>query len=258
MLLAGATPSQIAAAESALAQAQSNLANLMTEASDEDIAISEAGLEQALLALLDAEEALAKASVTSPFDGLVTAIHVAEGEYATGAVADLISDTFQVVLSVDEIDIGALAPGQQAALTLETWPEAEIDGEIISIAPSANSGDGIVTYDIEITMSPTDLPVLVGMTANARLTTANHEGALLVSNAAITADREAGTYFVNRITGELNGLPTTEKVEVTIGLKDGKYTEIIDGLSEGDELIIGELVVPTFRFGPGRNPFEDN
>lgn len=250
-LLTGPTASQIAAAESALAQAQLNLANLMTGASAGDVVISEAGVEQARLSLLDAEEALGKASITAPFDGIVTAVHVAEGEYASGMVVELISDELQVILSVDEIDIGSLAPGQQATLTMETWPDVEIDGELTSIAPSANNGGGVVTYDVMITLGPTELPVLVGMTANARLVTAQHEAVLMVPNAAITADREAGAYFVNRVTGEQDGLPTTEEVEVTIGLKDGKFTQIVDGLSEGDELVIGELVVPTFQFGPG-------
>jgi hypothetical protein len=43
-------------------------------------------------------------------------------------------------------------------------------------------------------------------------------------------------------------------VEVIIGLKDGKYTQILSGLSDGDEVIIGEVVVSTQqRFGPGGN-----
>jgi hypothetical protein len=42
-------------------------------------------------------------------------------------------------------------------------------------------------------------------------------------------------------------------VEVTIGLKDGKYTQILSGLSDGDEVIIGEIVAPTTSFGPGGN-----
>jgi HlyD family secretion protein len=255
-LLAGATASQIAAAESVLAQAQSNLALLMGEASAEDVAIAEASVEQARLALLDAEENLRKASVTAPFDGIVTAVRIAEGEYAAGVVVEMVSNGLQVVLNVDEIDVGELVRGQQASLTLETWPDVEISGELTSIAPSANNGGGIVSYDIFLTLGPTELPVLVGMTADARLTTANHPNLLLIPNAAITADREAGTYFVNRVTGEEDGHPTSEEVEVIIGLKGGGFTQILEGVSEGDELVIGELVVPTFRFGRGGPGFD--
>jgi len=259
-LLAGPTASQIAAAEASLAQAQAQLTSLTSGPSLEDIAIAEAGVDQARLALEGAEESLARATITAPFDGVVTGTHVTEGEYATGRVVEIAASELEVVLSVDEIDVGALSPGQLAVLTLETWPDQEISGVIASIAPAAgSSGGGIVTYDVQIALDETDLPILVGMTANARLITSEHKDALLVPNAAITADRETGTFTVNLVTGENTGrgnlpsTPITEKVEVTIGLKDGKYTQILSGLSDGDEVIIGEIVAPTTSFGPGGN-----
>ena len=259
-LLAGPTAAQITAVEASLAQVEAQLASLIAGPSDEDIAIAEAGVEQARLALEGAEEALAKATITAPFDGIVTAITVTEGEFATGHVATLASSDLEVVLSVDEIDVGALSPGQPAIITLETWPDVEIAGAVASIAPAAGtSGNGIVTYDVQIALEETDLPILVGMTANARLITAEHEDALLVPNAAITADREAGIFTVNLVTGEsdrpgnLPSIPMTEKVEVVIGLKDGQYTQVLSGLSAGDEVVIGEIVAPILSFGPGGN-----
>jgi multidrug efflux pump subunit AcrA (membrane-fusion protein) len=83
------------------------------------------------------------------------------------------------------------------------------------------------------------------MTANADLVTAERKDVLLVPNRAITADRETGTYYVNRIDGE-----HTEQVQVTIGLRDSQYTEIISGLQEGDSVSIAEAK-NELRFGPG-------
>ena len=263
-LLAGPTVAQVAAAEASLAQVEAQLASLTAGPSLEDIAIAEAGVDQARLALEGAEEVLAKATITAPFDGIVTGIFVTEGEHATGNVATLASSDLEVVLSVDEIDVGALKTGQPAIITLETWPDVEIDGVVASIAPAAgNNGSGIVTYDVQIALEETELPILIGMTANARLITAEHDNILLVPNAAITADREAGTFTVNLVTGEserpgnlsgnLPSIPTTEQVEVVIGLKDGQYTQVLSGLSAGDEVIIGEIVAPVLGFGPGGN-----
>ena len=219
----------------------------------EDIVIAEAEVEQARLALTDAEEALSNATITAPFDSMVTVVYIAEGERATGEVVELVSDELKVVLSVDEIDIGVLAPGQEAVITLETWPDVDIPGEIVSIAPSAGSdSDSLVTYDVQINLEePSDLSILVGMTANARLITANSENVLLVPNAAVTADRKAGTYWVNRVTGEVDGQPETEKVEIGVGLKDSDFTQITSGLSEGDQVVVGELAAPTVQFGGG-------
>ena len=141
-----------------------------------------------------------------------------------------------------------------AVVTLETWPDVEIDGLITAIAPSASdSGSGVVSYEVHLGLGETDLPVLVGMTANADLVTARREGVLLVPNAAITADRKAGTYTVNLVHTEPDGTKTVRPVDVTVGLKDVVYTQIIDGLVEGDVVLLGQLSAPTQQdFGPGQ------
>jgi macrolide-specific efflux system membrane fusion protein len=90
------------------------------------------------------------------------------------------------------------------------------------------------------------------MTADAQLITNEKEGVLLVPNAAVTADRQAGTYSVNLVVGQENGQPVVESREVTIGLKDKEFSEILSGISEGDTVQIGELSAPTIDFGaPG-------
>lgn len=247
-LLAGATAQQIAAAEATLAQAAANLARLTDSATEQDILIAEAAVEQATLRLADAEEALAKATITAPYGGMITAVHVNVGEYATGNAVEIVSNTMQVVLSVDEVDIGTLAVGQAAQITLETWPNTPINAELTAIAPSATQNSDLVTYDVTLTLADSDLPILVGMTANAELFTASRTDVLLVPNAAINADRAAGTFTVNLVTGEADGQPVTEPVVVTVGLKDNQFTQITSGLSAGDELLIGTLNAPVIRF----------
>ncbi len=254
-LLVGATASQIEAAQATLAQAESTLDKLVDSTSDADLAIAEAEVEQARLALLDAEESLADATITAPFDGLITAVNITEGEMGSGTLFQIMSNNRQVVLSIDEIDVGSINIGQQATITLETWPNDEISGEVTAIAPSATNSNNIVSYDVTLTLdeSGVDLPILAGMTANADLVTDNYEDVLAVPNAAITADREAGTYSVNLVTGEVDerGMPIVEETAVTIGLKDNDFTQILSGISAGDELIIGELIAPIQRFhGP--------
>ena len=251
LLLSGASESEIVAAKASLAQAQADLADLTAGPSAEEIVIAQAEVEQARLALAGAQEALDKATITAPFDGVMTAVDVADGEYATGAVAELVSSALNASLTVDEVDIGALAVGQRAIVTLEAWPDVEIGAEIASIAPGAEvSGDGIVSFDVELSLEETGLPVLAGLTADAQLITADHENVLLVPNAAITADREAGTYTVNLVTGEENGSPIIDQVQITIGLRDDNFTEITSGLAEGDSIATGALEAPTQRFGP--------
>lgn len=252
-LLDGPTAQQIASAEANLAQAESNLAKLLDSATDESILIAEENLRQAEISLANAQEALEDAVLTATFDGIVTSIDIAVGEYAAGQVVQIASNELKVVLEVDEIDIGQVALGQRAVLDLETWPGETIDGEVTSIAPSSDTASGLVAYDVTIVLSDTELPILVGMTANADLITADFSDVLLVPNSAVTADRTAGTYTVNLVIGSENGQNLIEAIPVTIGAKSDEYTEVTSGLSAGDEIALGEIVAPVtkIRVGPG-------
>lgn len=248
-LTAGPTQAELASAESQLAQAQASLAGLLEGPSDEDVAAAEAAVERARLDLANVRDALEAATIRAPFDGVVTAVNIHEGELAGGSVAEVMDfDSLEVVLQVDEVDIGEIAIGQPATVTLETWPETEIPAEVVGISPAPAAPDGaLISYNVRLSLSDTALPIRAGMTANANLITAEKTDVLLVSNRAIRADRSSGIYTVNRL------LPdgTTESVEIQIGLRDSRYTEIRSGLSAGDQLVIGnDLPMSNFQGGP--------
>jgi len=252
-LLLGASEADIASAEADLASVQASLAKLATGPSQTNITIYETRLAQAQTGLQEALNSLADATLTAPFDGKITAVNVSEGELASGLVATIVdSGSLEVVLNVDEIDVGSLALDQPAIVVMETWPEVEIDSFVSAIAPVASvSGNGIVSYDVNLSLQETDLPILVGMTANAELVTANREDVLLVPNAAIMADRENGTFIVNLVRTEADGTRTIVPVEVSVGLKDDSYSQIIDGLVEGDVVVLGTFEAPVQSFGFG-------
>ena len=103
-------------------------------------------------------------------------------------------------------------------------------------------------------MAPANVYAARGV-ANARIVTAP----ALVPNAAVMADRDMGTYSVGVVTTEADGTTSVKPVEVTVGLKDSRYTEITSGLAEGDVVVLGELDAPTISFGQGtRSPFGGN
>ncbi|MGB4868699.1 MAG: efflux RND transporter periplasmic adaptor subunit [Candidatus Promineifilaceae bacterium] len=255
LLLNGASAAQIAAAEAALAQAQANLDALVNGASEAQVAMAEIAVEQSRIALQRAERNLAEATLVAPFAGVVTAVNVNVGETANGILVEMVDNSsLEVALSVDEVDIGDIAQGQPADITLETWPDTVLKGQVVSIAPRANqSNSTVVNFDVFLSLGETDLPVRVGMTANADLQTNNYENVLLVPNAAINVDRSRGIFSVNRVTTDASGNQTVDVVEVTIGLRDGQFTQITDGLQEGDVLLVGN-VAPVFEFGSGPPP----
>lgn len=251
LLLRGASEAQIAAAESNLAQAQASLDQLLRGPSAAQIVQIETAVEQARIQLQSAQNNLAEATLTAPFDGVVTAVNVSAGEQANGILVELVdNNSLEVVLNVDEVDIGKIVEGQNATITLETWPTEEIEGAVASIAPTAtNDGSAVISYRVYVSLGETDLPVLVGMTANADLLTDNLEDVLLVPNEAINADRNTGRFTVNKVVTDADGNAGYEEVEVSLGLRDGRNTQILDGLEAGEKLLVGNLP-PTFQFGP--------
>lgn len=248
LALAGATDIEIAAARVTLAQAEASLSNLVDGVTEAQLETAQVQVEQAQLNLAQAQLNLENATLVAPFAGVVTAVNISVGEVASGIVAELVDiQSLEVVLEVDEVDIGQLTIGQEATVTLETWPNQEIAATVASISPRniANAGNALVVYEVYLSLEPTDLPALVGMTANANLITAERGDVLLVPNRAITPDRQAGKYFVTVQNGE-----EQEIVEVTIGLRDGNFTEITSGLSEGEQLVI-QNSAPLLDFGAG-------
>ncbi len=247
---AGATEAQFASAESQLADARASLDDLRDGPASADVAAAKADLESARLALADAEATLARMTVVAPFDGVVAAVSVQPGELAGGTVVELIDlNSLQVILQVDEVDVGRLAEGQSATVTLESFPGVTIPAEISSIAAAArDSTGGAVTYDVRLDLAGTDLPLFVGMTADAYLVTAEKRDVVLVPNAAVQVDRINGAYSVWRVAAD----GAREEVAITVGLRDDDYTEVTGGLSAGDRVLLGGAPASGFQpQGPG-------
>ncbi len=251
LLLAGPTAAEIAAARSDLTEVEASLARLQAGPGEAELAAAEAGLAQAELALQRAQNNLEDATLRAPFSGIVTAVRVSEGEMASGVAVELVDTaSLQVALDVDEVDVGLLEVGQEATVTLEPWPDEVLQSEVVAISPVSNAGlqreaalnSSIASFRVWLSLPETDLAIRPGMTADANLQTARRENVLLVPNRAIIADRQAGEFYVNRVVTGADGREQLERTEVTIGLRDNRYTEVTSGLSEGDRVRIGPLV----------------
>jgi HlyD family secretion protein len=267
-LLDNPSDSDLAAAQSQVAQAQANLNTLLERPNPEDVAVQQAQVQEATLALAQAQSQLDDALIRAPLAGTILAVNVSAGEWASpGAPAIVLAATEPLVLSanVDEVDVAQLADGQTAYLTFAALDDQGVDGTVTYIAPASTNIGGAVAYAIEVSFSPgapstgsgQALPVRLGMTADVDIVTDSAEDALLVPNRAIEADRAAGRYFVTR----RNALGATERLEVTIGLRDQTQTQILEGLAEGDVVVLPEIPEQSQferQFGPmgqGGNSF---
>jgi HlyD family secretion protein len=232
-----AARSQVTAAEAQIAQAQANIDRLNRGASEGQKAVARAGIDQAMLALQQAQRRLEQTRLEAPWDGVVTAVTLVEGGQATpGQPAIRLADTgqFHLDAQVDEVDIAGIEVGQVVNLEVDALPDEKLTGRVSRLSPSAvTTQTGGVTYNVRLDIDETDAPLLTGMSATATIIATTRSEVLLAPNRAIQLERETGRTFVERVVGE-----ELERVEVQLGLRDEQFSEVREGVSEGDTLAI--------------------
>lgn len=217
-----------------LSQKQAAQAQLDTAAAN--LQTAQAQLSSAQIALEQAQLALKEAQIKAPFDGTVLTTILEEEEYlAPGLSLLTLADISELKVSgtVDETDLANLKQGQKVDITLDAYPDQTMTGELVEIAPSAEKGQGVATFEITIRIIESSGVLLKpGLTANIDIITAGKKEVLLVPAEAV---REKGGKEVVTVIDEKG---KTKEVEVVTGLTDYDNTEIISGLKEGDEVVV--------------------
>jgi RND family efflux transporter MFP subunit len=218
---------------------------------DEQKLVARSDVEDRLLALEEAKARLEKARrdvavvetelsyavIRSPITGTVASVTTQEGEtvaasFTTPTFATVIEDgALELIAMVDETDIGNVAVGNPVAFTVEAYPAMEFEGQVARIAPKGTIISGVVNFEV---MTKIDSPAEVlkpDMTANVTIRTAERE-ALVLPNAAI--QREGADRFV-----WVDKDGSLVRRAVTVGTRDANYTEIRQGISPGDRVLVG-------------------
>ena len=149
-----------------------------------------------------------------------------------------------VEFSVNEMDILALEIGQKADIVIESVGKNQYHGTITEINKYAYGGaDGKTSYSAKATFSKEAL-MLGGMTADVTINVEGSDHALRVPTEAIQKTSVSAYVYTGRDpqTGKL-----INPVTVTLGLSNSEYTEIRDGLQEGDTVYY-ELKQDQFSF----------
>ncbi len=197
--------------------------------------IAQAQVEQARIAVEQIRAQLDAATLTAPLSGTVTALHAQPGEWvALGQPVAVLSDlsSMQAEVNLDETDVARIEVGCPAVITLDAFPGVELSGHVESIAPVAIVQSGVVLYPVTINLDKiVELPLRSGMTANVSIFVESREGALLVPLRAVETEGEQA--YVWRVTPGGN-----ERVPVTLGLMTDTEVEILNGLAEGEEIVV--------------------
>jgi len=214
-----------AAREAALTQANGNRPEGVENR------LAEARLAQARAAL---EVALAKQANTvirAPAAGVVVKKRVESGDIVTQGkrLFDLATDgETQIVLQIDEKNLGRLRVGQAASVLADAYPGQPFAAEIFYLAPAVDAEKGSVEVKLRVAAPPAF--VKPDMTVSVKIKVGERSAAL--SLAAAVRDATSANPWVMLIdAGRAARRP------VTLGLRGSGVVEVTAGLN-GDEAII--------------------
>jgi HlyD family secretion protein len=244
-----ADQSQIEAAKQTIQSAQAQVGVTQAQSSS---AIDQERQSQASLA--EAKINLERTRITAPVDGIVIARRMDVGQtvaasFAAPTIFEIAQDLTKMQLdtNVDESDIGNISASDAATFTVDAYPGTTFRGQVADVRKAPITAQNVVTYDVVISVSNSDLRLFPGMTANARIMTAKLDNALKVPNAVL---RNHPTAAMLTELGLPAAAATGQQVfivragrlhaaSVALGLSDGKSTAVSSSdLHEGDQVVV--------------------
>ena len=222
---------------------------------------AKADIRKSQLELDNAGLRLGYTSVTAPMDGVVISVAVEKGQ-TVNAVQDsptLVTlaqtNTMTVEAEIAEADVGAVQPGMAAYFTLLGADKTRYEGKLKSIDPAplatskntttttSSSNDTAVYYYGKMDVPNTDGKLRIGMTANMVINVREAKGVLTIPMTALQTN-SAGADEVQVMGAD--GKPQPR--EVKLGINDGVNTEVTEGLTAGEQVVVssgtGESSMP--------------
>ncbi|HEY6002564.1 MAG TPA: efflux RND transporter periplasmic adaptor subunit [Anaeromyxobacter sp.] len=222
---------------------------------------------------------LAFTKIRSPIDGIVISRSVEVGQTVAASLQSptlfLIANDLsrmQVLANVDEADVGKVKEGLLARFTVDAYPGEVFQGRIREVRQAPTTVQNVVTYPAVIEAANPDRKLRQGMTASISMITNQRADALRIPNVALrfrpAGEGKAGEKVEKgsavalaaaradggRPRGDADGgRPgarktsayrledgSATKVPLLVGISDGHYTEVLSGLSEGDQVILAD------------------
>ncbi len=230
---------------------------------------------------------LAYAEIYSPIDGIVLDRAVEVGQtvaasFSTPTLFTLANDLtkMQVEADVDEADIGQVKVGQRVTFTVDAYMDDVFGGTVNQIRMKPTTTSNVVTYTVIIDAPNPDQKLFPGMTASVTIVTEEQTGLAVPAEAFnFTPDeqvlkalskpekpegqhpeppqkQEEMTAAKNRATVWLKNGDRMMPRTVKVGMSDGAYKIIEQGVQAGDSVVLSaQFVVKEKEVKKGENPF---
>ncbi len=231
-------------------------------------------LVRAKSALELAEERMEETIVRSPIDGIMLTKDVEVGQIISSGVTTVGGGTLiatvadmnfvHVKANVDEVDIGRVLSGQKARIVADAYPDRIFKGEVIRVSPQGRTDQNITTFRVTILVPNEGGYLKAGMSSDVEIEIASKQNIVQVPNEALvnpammqqSGDSAALAMRGNNLERPSQERPRTDDGKanmkivmvkdgdeikprrVTVGISNFDFTEIVDGLEEGEEIVV--------------------
>ena len=215
-------------------------------ATDNEVADLQHAVDVTLNAMKTYEEQVKRTRVESPMDGVLSFIGFGDNSYVltNQALFTISTEGMYVSGQVNEEDVGALKEGMKAEMRLYAYPTTTFNATLTAVLPSPvdpNSSRYTVLFNLD---EPPD-NLRYGLTGEMNVILGRKPNAIIVPARAVNVDQ---MFIVD------DGV--VEQRTVKVGFKSLEFAEILDGISEGDFVIVADQ--DAFRPGERVRPVPIN
>jgi membrane fusion protein, macrolide-specific efflux system len=185
--------------------------------------------------------------IIAPIKGLITRVDVTEGSIVqrSAALIEIAEpDIFEANIMVTQRDVVSIKIGRDSIVAVDALPGFNYPARITRIAPLATIQQGVVNYQITVELTSTqpvssaaDTPQVDlkdGFSVVANIPVQKKDNILIVPTRTVS---HQGQDYVVQV--ETAAAPQTRTVK--IGISDFQNTEIIEGLNEGERVVLPEI-----------------
>jgi len=201
---------------------------------------AKASIEVAESQLQVAEAMLQRTQLNAPFDGVIAEVNAELGEVIAplsasgvlGSAIDIIEKgCLYISAPIDEIDAPNIQPGMHVYITLDAFPDQQFDGTVRRIAPYILDLEKQArTVEVEVLFSDPAMQqrMLPGYSTDVEIVLQGEENTLWLPSSALLRDNHAWIYKEGVL----------EKRKLKIGLNNWRLSEVLSGLSEGEQVVL--------------------
>lgn len=184
-----------------------------------------------------AYQATQNATVKAQASGTVANLSVSpsSGIKAANAILSIVSaqTTNIIKVAIAETDIPQVAVGQKAQIKVDAIGDKTFDGKVDRVDEVGTNTQGVITYNVYVRLDNSPQEAKPEMTATVKIETETRDNVLSVPNSAVKPyEGGRALRILDKKTKQIKFLP------VQIGIRGDKRTEILEGASEGLEIIV--------------------